>query len=168
LQRPGRQDIAPIIAEVQAVGATSLWAIAAGLNDRGIPTARGNGTWTARFWNAANYVWTRNGMPAAGKTKTRLGVLFRQSDGDRLERAPAASGLMVVADNTASRHMVLCRLNGGTRSPKQLLRDFALPAAAAQIDGDAKQYSSIVTRMTGDFGSTLRGTWAASASRRSS
>jgi hypothetical protein len=44
---------------------------------------------------------------------------------------------MVVADSTASRHMVLCRLNGGTRSPKQLLRDFALPTAAAQIDGDA-------------------------------
>jgi TPR repeat len=30
--------------------------------------------------------------------------------------------------------------------PKQLLRDFAPPAAAAQIDGDAKRYSSIVTR----------------------
>jgi hypothetical protein len=40
-------DIAPIIAEVQAAGATSLRAIAAGLNDRGIPTARGNGTWSA-------------------------------------------------------------------------------------------------------------------------
>jgi hypothetical protein len=40
-------DIAPIIAELQAVGATSLRAIAAGLNDRGIPTARGNGTWSA-------------------------------------------------------------------------------------------------------------------------
>jgi DNA invertase Pin-like site-specific DNA recombinase len=40
-------DIAPIIAEVQAAGAPSLRAIAAGLNDRGIPTARGNGTWSA-------------------------------------------------------------------------------------------------------------------------
>src|SRR5262249_12261791 len=40
-------DIAPIIAELQAAGATSLRAIAAGLNERGIPTARGNGVWSA-------------------------------------------------------------------------------------------------------------------------
>jgi DNA invertase Pin-like site-specific DNA recombinase len=40
-------DIAPIIAELQATGATSLQAIAAGLNERGIPTARGTGTWSA-------------------------------------------------------------------------------------------------------------------------
>jgi DNA invertase Pin-like site-specific DNA recombinase len=39
-------DIAPIIAELQAAGATSLRAIAAGLNERGIRTARGS-TWTA-------------------------------------------------------------------------------------------------------------------------
>jgi DNA invertase Pin-like site-specific DNA recombinase len=40
-------DIAPIIAELQANGAKSLQAIAAGLNERGIPTARGTGTWSA-------------------------------------------------------------------------------------------------------------------------
>ena len=39
-------DLAPAIAELQAAGATSLRAIAAGLNERGIPTARG-GAWTA-------------------------------------------------------------------------------------------------------------------------
>jgi DNA invertase Pin-like site-specific DNA recombinase len=39
-------DIAPVIAELQAAGATSLRAIAAGLNERGIPTARG-GQWSA-------------------------------------------------------------------------------------------------------------------------
>ena len=39
-------DLAPTIAELQAGGATSLRAIAAGLNERGIPTARG-GEWTA-------------------------------------------------------------------------------------------------------------------------
>jgi DNA invertase Pin-like site-specific DNA recombinase len=39
-------DIAPIIADLQATGATSLRAIAAGLNDRGIPTTRG-GEWSA-------------------------------------------------------------------------------------------------------------------------
>lgn len=39
-------DIAPTIAELQASGATSLRAIAAGLNDRGIETARG-GQWSA-------------------------------------------------------------------------------------------------------------------------
>jgi DNA invertase Pin-like site-specific DNA recombinase len=39
-------DIAPTIAELQASGATSLRTIAAGLNARGIETARG-GTWSA-------------------------------------------------------------------------------------------------------------------------
>jgi DNA invertase Pin-like site-specific DNA recombinase len=39
-------DLAPVIAELKASGATSLRAIAAGLNDRNIPTANG-GTWSA-------------------------------------------------------------------------------------------------------------------------
>jgi DNA invertase Pin-like site-specific DNA recombinase len=39
-------DIAPIIADLQAAGAMSLQAIADGLNDRSIPTARG-GSWSA-------------------------------------------------------------------------------------------------------------------------
>jgi hypothetical protein len=39
-------DLAPTITELQAAGATSLRAIAAGLNDRGIPTVRG-GAWSA-------------------------------------------------------------------------------------------------------------------------
>jgi hypothetical protein len=38
--------LSPIIKELQASGATSLRAIAAGLNDRGVPTVRG-GAWTA-------------------------------------------------------------------------------------------------------------------------
>jgi DNA invertase Pin-like site-specific DNA recombinase len=41
-------DIGPAIkALLQAAGATSLWAIAKGLNTQGIPTARGNGRWSA-------------------------------------------------------------------------------------------------------------------------
>ena len=40
-------DIAPTIRELHAAGATSLRAIAAALNERGIPTARGTGEWTA-------------------------------------------------------------------------------------------------------------------------
>jgi DNA invertase Pin-like site-specific DNA recombinase len=40
-------DISPTIKELQARGATSLRAIAAGLNEAGIPTARGNGSWSA-------------------------------------------------------------------------------------------------------------------------
>lgn len=39
-------DLAPVIAELQAGGATSLRAIAAGLNERKIPTARGS-EWSA-------------------------------------------------------------------------------------------------------------------------
>jgi len=40
------QDIGPVIAELQAAGAKSLNAIADGLNERGIPTAKG-GNWSA-------------------------------------------------------------------------------------------------------------------------
>lgn len=40
-------DIGPTIKALQAAGATSLRAIAAGLNDQGIPTARGTGEWSA-------------------------------------------------------------------------------------------------------------------------
>ena len=40
-------DIAPIIKDLQAAGAESLRAIATGLNDAGVPTARGHGMWSA-------------------------------------------------------------------------------------------------------------------------
>ena len=40
-------DLAPTIAELQAAGKTSLRAIAEGLNELGIPTARGAGQWSA-------------------------------------------------------------------------------------------------------------------------
>jgi hypothetical protein len=39
--------VSPVIAELQTAGATSLRAIAEGLNARGIPTARGIGQWSA-------------------------------------------------------------------------------------------------------------------------
>jgi hypothetical protein len=39
--------LAPIIAEIRAAGATSLRAIVAELTKRGIPTARGTGSWSA-------------------------------------------------------------------------------------------------------------------------
>jgi hypothetical protein len=40
-------DIAPIIAELKAAGATSLEAMAAALSEKGTPTSRGNTTWLA-------------------------------------------------------------------------------------------------------------------------
>ena len=40
-------DLAPTIRKLQAAGAASLRAIAAGLNAEGIPTARGQGIWSA-------------------------------------------------------------------------------------------------------------------------
>jgi DNA invertase Pin-like site-specific DNA recombinase len=40
-------DLAPIVKELQAAGKTSLRAIAEGLNAQRIPTARGEGEWTA-------------------------------------------------------------------------------------------------------------------------
>jgi DNA invertase Pin-like site-specific DNA recombinase len=44
--RQRAEDLAPIISELRARGITSLGAIAAGLNARGVPAARG-GKWTA-------------------------------------------------------------------------------------------------------------------------
>jgi hypothetical protein len=38
-------DLAPIIAELQAAGITTLRAIAAALNDRRVPTVNGYGAW---------------------------------------------------------------------------------------------------------------------------
>ena len=40
-------DIAPTIAELQAAGIKTLRGIAAALNEKGIPTARGDGSWSA-------------------------------------------------------------------------------------------------------------------------
>jgi len=40
-------DVAPIITDLQAAGKTSLRDIAEGLNEAGIPTARGKGEWSA-------------------------------------------------------------------------------------------------------------------------
>jgi hypothetical protein len=40
-------ELAPVIAELQAGGAVSLRSIAAALNERGIPTASGDGAWSA-------------------------------------------------------------------------------------------------------------------------
>jgi hypothetical protein len=40
-------DLWPVIAAIQASGATSLRAIAAELTRRGIPTPRGTGAWQA-------------------------------------------------------------------------------------------------------------------------
>jgi DNA invertase Pin-like site-specific DNA recombinase len=40
-------DLAPVVRELQAAGVTSLVGIAAALNERGIPTASGQGLWQA-------------------------------------------------------------------------------------------------------------------------
>jgi len=39
-------DLAPVTAELQAAGVTSLGGLARGLTERGIPTARGGPKWT--------------------------------------------------------------------------------------------------------------------------
>jgi hypothetical protein len=40
-------DLAPIIAELRAVGITSLTGIASALEERGVPTPAGSGHWRA-------------------------------------------------------------------------------------------------------------------------
>jgi DNA invertase Pin-like site-specific DNA recombinase len=46
--RARARDLAPIVRTLQATGAESLRAIAAGLNAKGVPTATGKGQWSAR------------------------------------------------------------------------------------------------------------------------
>jgi DNA invertase Pin-like site-specific DNA recombinase len=41
------RDLAPILAEIRTAGSTSLHAIARALTERGIPTPRGHGVWSA-------------------------------------------------------------------------------------------------------------------------
>jgi hypothetical protein len=40
-------DLAPLVKELQTAGVTSLRAIADAMNERGIPTANGQGKWQA-------------------------------------------------------------------------------------------------------------------------
>src|SRR5215216_6270787 len=40
-------DLAPVVAELQAAGVTSLGGLARGLTERSIPTARGGAQWTS-------------------------------------------------------------------------------------------------------------------------
>ena len=50
-------DLAPIITDAPAAGVTSLRAIAAVLNERGIPTATGVGKWrAAQVWRVRAHV----------------------------------------------------------------------------------------------------------------
>jgi DNA invertase Pin-like site-specific DNA recombinase len=55
-------DLAPVVKELQASGCESLRAIAAGLNERGIPAARGG------QWAAPQVMWLleRAGIPFGG------------------------------------------------------------------------------------------------------
>jgi DNA invertase Pin-like site-specific DNA recombinase len=56
--------VGPVITELQAAGATSLRAIAAALNELGIPTARGTGTWSAT--QVMRVLARRNGRERGG------------------------------------------------------------------------------------------------------
>jgi hypothetical protein len=66
--QPGAAHLAPTIQELHAGGCESLRAIAAGLEERGIPTARG-GKWSAvqvsRLLEAARQVALRRTWPPA-------------------------------------------------------------------------------------------------------
>nr|WP_246102824.1 recombinase-like helix-turn-helix domain-containing protein [Methylobacterium terricola] len=55
-------DLAPTIAELQASGATTLRSVAAALNARGIPTARG-GKWTP-VQVSRIFAWVASGQQA--------------------------------------------------------------------------------------------------------
>lgn len=62
--------IGPVIAELQAAGAWSLRDIAAALNERGIPTARETGSWSA------TQVMRVAGGPLMLRTNTDITILI--------------------------------------------------------------------------------------------
>src|SRR5262252_8162822 len=74
-------DLMPMIAELQAAGATSLRSIAAGFNERGIPTARGG------KWSAVQAVRSRSAI-AAGPHLCLVRYRWRRS----AQSAPAPLG----------------------------------------------------------------------------
>jgi hypothetical protein len=76
-------DVARVIAELQASGAESLRAIAAGLNARGIPTARGEGQWVCGAGGARDRAAARltcRPVIFGGRGKLRLEELLERPD----------------------------------------------------------------------------------------
>jgi hypothetical protein len=72
--KAARSDLAPVVKELQAAGFESLRAIAAGLDERGIPAARG-GKWSAaqvaRLLGAAGIPFLTEAYPAAQASSRR-------------------------------------------------------------------------------------------------
>jgi hypothetical protein len=63
--------LAPIIAEIQASGITTPYAIAAALTRRGIPTARGHRVWTD--CPVRNVLCRLDRLAAAGRLRAKQG-----------------------------------------------------------------------------------------------
>jgi len=63
---PGGPDLAPIVRDLQAAGARSLRAIAAGLNERGIKTPRGRLGLSTRWHRTGSRIFCGWGFPISG------------------------------------------------------------------------------------------------------
>ena len=75
LRRSAPPVVSPVITELQAAGAMSLRDIATGPNERGIPTARGAGTWSA---TQVRRVLARRKKPSHPQCVTAL-IYLRQT-----------------------------------------------------------------------------------------
>jgi hypothetical protein len=80
--------LAPVLAEIRAVGSPSLYTIGAELMRRGIPTANGN-----RFWGASqvrNLLQRLDRLTAGGQVHTNDGA--KSLHGGAPENAPFSGG----------------------------------------------------------------------------
>jgi hypothetical protein len=88
-------DLAPTIAELRAAGCESLRAIAAGLEERGIPAARG-GKWSAvqvsRLLRAAGSPFEGASVGAGWDASDSLSALVQQGIRCRIPIKPERSG----------------------------------------------------------------------------
>jgi hypothetical protein len=107
-------DLAPIIAEIQASGATTLQAIADGLNHRAIPTTSGHGAWHAS--QVARVLarlagegadMTISGQARAAGTARHIGTA--RADGRAADLAPIVAEIQ--ANGVTSRRGIAAEMN---------------------------------------------------------
>jgi hypothetical protein len=123
--------LAPIIAEIRAAGAATLRDIAAGLNQRGIPTARGTASWSR---TQVNRVMSRPEL-----RKFRLG--------------PGAPNAQIASERAAALAPIIAEIRaGGATSLRAIVAELikrGIPTARGTGSWSAGQVARIMWRQAG-------------------
>jgi hypothetical protein len=123
--------LAPIIAEIRAAGAATLRDIAAGLNQRGIPTARGTPSWSRA---QVNRVMSRPEL-----RKFRLG--------------PGAPNVQIASERSAALAPIIAEIRAaGAASLRAIVAELTkrgIPTARGTGSWSASQVARIMSRNEG-------------------